>query len=199
MPRKIARMSKDIPLSQADVLEQLRDVETMFRLNPHLTVNRFSLSSGSKMEPGSEISVDFDDYVTEAQYSLKATCNEYRPDSGWILEYSSGNKLTTALFVVNLNGSSRITLEETYKDEESENFDWHQQQLDYWLRSIEAYLILISRKGPRASLSKWFMRRLWIPAGPSGRNTSLLILRISLVEIALIVAIIVMWALFMQK
>lgn len=199
MARKVGRISPDVPLSRAVAFDQLCEMETVFRLNPHWTIKSFSLSSGSRLELGSRLAVELEDYAKNTKYSLKATCTEFDQNSGWVLEYSDGKKLSTSLFIGDSNESSRITLEEIYVDEESENILWHQQQLEFWLRSIAAYLVLLSRKGPRASLTRWFMRKFWIPASPSGRSVSILILKLSLVEFALIVAIIVMWALFMQK
>jgi hypothetical protein len=199
MSRKVGRISPDVPLSQAAVFEQLREIETIFRLNPHWTIKDFALSSGKRLEQGGKLAVELEDYAKNTKHSFNATCTVCEPDTTMVLEYSGGRKLSTTLFVGGLNGSSRITLEETYEEDESENLEWHQQKLEFWLRSIVAYLMLLSRTGPRASVTKWFMRRFWIPASPSGRSISLLIFKISLIELGLIVAIIIMWALFMQK
>ena len=128
-------------------------METVFRLNPHWTIKSFSLSPRRTLELGSLLDVQLEDYAKSTQHSLQATCTAFDRDSGWVLEYSGGSKLSTTLFIGDSNGSSRITLEETYSAEESDNIPWHQQQLEFWLRSIVAYLVLQSRKGPRASLT----------------------------------------------
>ncbi len=200
MSRKVARTAPDVPLSPESVFDQFCGLERVFRLNPHWTVQRFVVSPGPRLQSGSRIDAEIEDYATGEVYRLDGECTGFEPPKTLILEYGDSPKRRTKFFIGEVDGGSRITVEETYGDEEDEDrLQWHRQQLEFWVRSIIAYLRLLVRPGVKAGITRWFMNRFWIPATPSGRRISIFVLKLSLVELVLIVAILVGWALFSHK
>lgn len=182
------------------VFDQLCGIERVFRLNPHWTVERFVISPGPRLQAGSRIEAEIEDYATGEVYRLDGECTCFEPPRTMVLEYGDSPKRGTKFFVGEVDGGSRITVEETYgEEEEDDRLQWHRQQLEFWVRSIVAYLRLQARPGIRAAITRWFMNRFWIPATPSGRRISIFVLKISLVEIVIIVAMVAAWALFTYR
>ncbi len=197
MPHTVARTAPEVPLAPESVFDQLCHIEKVFRLNPHWTVQRFAVSPVRKLQPGSVIEAELVDYATSETYRLRGTCTSFEAPKRLTLEYRESSKRETKFCVSEADTGSRITVEEVYGDEENEKrLQWHRNQLDFWLRSIIAYLKLQAAAGIKARVTRWFMDRFWIPATPSGRRISIIVFKLSLVELVLIVAIIVGWALF---
>jgi hypothetical protein len=146
------------------------------------------------------MSFDLEDYGSGMSFSVVASFERVEKPYKIQIDYSGWNKCLTSFFIGEIDNGSRLTVEETYTENEpDENFEWHNTQLTYWVRSISAYLGLCSRSGLRARANKFFMDRFWIPATPSGRRISIILLKISIVELVIIIAIIVMWSIFSGK
>ncbi|MEW6348770.1 MAG: hypothetical protein AB1646_06880 [Thermodesulfobacteriota bacterium] len=200
MPRTVARTAPNVTLPPEQVFEALCRIERVFRLNPHWTIRNWSASPSDRLAQGSVVAVDIEDYATSENLSIRATCRICEPPSRLELAYEGSRKLSTVFLVSEVHGGSRLTVEETYSDEEDPaNFTWHKDQLEFWVRSLSAYLRLLGTRGWKAWLYQRFMDRFWIPASPSGRRISIVVFKISIVELVLILAIIVMWALFFQR
>lgn len=200
MSRTVARTAPDVPLTPEAVFDQLCSIEKVFRLNPHWIIRRFEVSSGGELRLDSTIDAEFEDYSTGDVYRLEGRCTLFEQARMFVLEYAGSPKIRTKVFVAEADAGSRITIEETYGDEEDDDrLQWHRRQLEFWVRSVIAYLRLLATPGLRAGVTRWFMNRFWIPATPSGRWISIIIFKLSVVELVIIVAIIVAWALFSHK
>jgi len=158
------------------------------------------VSPDAHITAGSVTSIEFEDYATSEIWSLRGTCHVCEPPRQLELVFEGSHKLSTAFLVSESQAGSRFTVEETYSDDEDpDKFGWYKEQLDFWVRSLAAYLKLRGAKGWRARLNLWFMDRFWISASPSGRRISIVLFKITIVEVVLILAILVMWALFFQR
>lgn len=200
MPRTVASTSPEVKLPPDQVFDTLCRIGRVFGLNPHWTVRYCSVSPDAHINAGSVIFIEFEDYATSEIWSLKGTCRISEPSRQLELVFEGSHKLSTAFLVSESLAGSRFTVEETYSDDEDpDKFEWYKEQLDFWVRSLAAYLRLREDKGWKARLYLWFMDRFWISASPSGRRISIALFKISIIELVLILAILVMWALFFQR
>lgn len=198
--RAVKRTSRDISLPPDAVFSIISNIERTLRLNPHWTIKNFQPSKSTGVETGTSVSFDLEDYGSGKSFSVQATCEQIKKPQEMRIAYSGWNKILTVFFIGQIDNGSRLTVEETYtEDEPDENFEWHNTQLTYWVRSISAYLHLCGRTGFRDRANRFFMDWLWIPATPSGRRISIILLKISIVELVIIIAIIVMWSIFSGK
>ena len=200
MPRTVTSTSPDLKLPPDQVFETLCRIGKVFRLNPHWTVRYCSVSPDTNITEGSVTSIEFEDYATSEIWSLKGACKVCESPRQLELVFEGSHKLSTVFLVSESQSGSRVTVEETYSDDQDpEKFGWYKEQLDFWVRSLTAYLKLLATKGWKARLYLWFMDRFWISASPSGRRISIVLFKISIVELGLILAILAMWVIFFQR
>ena len=155
--------------------------ELYFRLNPHWIINSFSSSTGN-------YSVEITDHATDLSFALKGTLT--KKTSGFH-EISSDSEEWNLISFYEKNGS--LHAEVTYPNTPSEEVE---RQLVFWLRSIKEYLRLYTTKTINTLIFRYVMNRIILKMTPSQRKISLMLIRITMLEILVILIILVGWFVF---
>jgi hypothetical protein len=155
--------------------------EKFFRLNPHWNIMKI-------ISEDEEFSMEGTDHSSGAPVVLSG-------------KYTSGNQLDVQvtdcywnrIVISKLNDS--ISARVTYTREPSEDEERH---VVLWLRSIKEYLRLHLKTTPVTLFFRIIMDRIILQMNPSQRKISLMLIRITIVELFVILLIIVGYVFFMK-
>lgn len=157
--------------------------ESLFRLNPHWIINEFSSSTPS-------YTAEITDHETGAPTTLNG---EIQWDAGAILSISSdGNEWSTINFYA--KGGS-LHAEVIYSQQPAENVE---KKVVLWLRSIKQYLRIYQTSSLNTRFFRLLMNRVILPMTPSQRKISLMLVRVTILELLVIVLILVGWFFFFR-
>jgi len=157
------------------------DDELYFRLNPHWIIDSYSSANGS-------YSVEITDHATDQSIALKGTVTQ---KSSGFHEISSDSDEWKLISFYEQNGSLHAKV--TYPHAPSEEVE---RQLVFWLRSIKEYLRLYTTKTINTLVFRFVMNRIILKMTPSQRKISLMLIRITMLEILVILIILVGWFVF---
>lgn len=157
------------------------DDELFFRLNPHWVIDSFSSSSGA-------YSVEITDHATDQSVALEGAVTQ---GSTGFPEISSDSDDWQAISFCERNGT--LHAEVTYTDAPSEEVE---RQLVFWLRSIKEYLRLYATNTINTRFFRMLMNRVILKMTPSQRKISLMLIRITALELLVILVILVGWFVF---
>jgi len=165
-----------------DIFSRIRE-ETIFRLNPHWIMNGFSASAES-------FRAEVTDHESEQSFIItgKFSLNEdgfaeiSGDDPGW---------QSIHFFCRGGNLQARVCYG---RDPEEE----HERQVVLWLRSVKEYLRLCTQQTLYTRFFRVLMDRVILQMTPSQRKISLMLVRITILELLVIVVILVGWFFFLK-
>jgi len=68
-----------------------------------------------------------------------------------------------------------------------------EDELQVWLNSVGNYLKLRENNSPLKRLQKWFMDKVWLRLTVSERNIAMIMVKISVLELVLLLVLILAW------
>lgn len=157
------------------------DDELFFRLNPHWIIESFVTSEGV-------FTVEITDHATDQSAVLKGTIVK---DSMGFPSISGDSHEWSTLIFFEKNGSLHVRV--IYADEPEEEVE---RTLVLWLRSIKEYLRLYATSTINTRLFRLLMNRIILKMTPSQRKISLMLIRITILELLVILLILVGWIFF---
>lgn len=158
-------------------------LESLFRLNPHWIIQSFT-SSGENYE------ADLEDHESGEKIPLRGS---YLRDEEGLPAIQAENNLWHAINFREKNGSLHAVVSYSEPPEEDQ-----ERQLVLWLRSIKEYLRLYSKSTLNTRFFRLLMNRVILPMTPSQRKISLMLTRITILEIVVILIILVGWFVFFR-
>lgn len=176
------RVAKVKPL-----LAELLLPETLLRLNPHWILDDLSVAGG-----GFEASLK--DHETSKPFELAGVVS--LTEDGWLkIDFEDADYSEILLFIKDdkLQAKVDFTLEEDDLTEATE------LQLVLWLRAIKEYLRMYSKNSIYAKFFQYIMDRIILKMTPSQRKISLMLIRITVVEIFVILLIVIGYVIFVLK
>jgi hypothetical protein len=171
------------PFTTAGLQEFCRDVERLFRINPHLEFNRFerlgdNLFTFSGRNLSQETPFDF-----EAEFTVQVL------DDGLRVDYDRGIKSSTVFRIEPGEETASLTITDYYDRMPDEEREAHLGEVDrslvIWGQYLQRYM-LDWQKYSKFWLWRWYMRRVWQPMKPMARRITYILLWITVAEIALI-------------
>ena len=165
-----------------DVFARVRE-EFIFRLNPHWIINSFSYSKESYV-------AEITDHETEQPNVLKG---DYSIDPDGFPRISAEQNDWDSLKFFEKNGS--LHAEVNFTEDPSEEVE---RQVVLWLRSVKEYLRLYTTNSINARFFRLVMNRVILQMTPSQRKISLMLIRITILELLAIVLILVGWFFFIR-
>ena len=151
--------------------------ETLLRLHPHWFVEAFT-------QEAETVTADLRDYASDERFRLRYRCETDAGDlpqlvfeEGPLREirfYRQGTELHARV----CSDQSMAVLEERFG-------------LLLWLRGIREYLRLYGRRSPNTLLFRFLMNRVMLRMNPSQRKISIMITKITVVEMLLILALVI--------
>lgn len=155
--------------------------ELYFRLNPHWIIDSFVSSSGT-------YSVEITDHATEESFVLTGTISI---DASGFPVISSDSRDWLSISLCEKNGSLHAGV--TYTETPPEEVE---RLLVLWLRSIKEYLRLYATSTINTRFFRMLMNRVILKMTPSQRKISLMLIRITVLELLVILLIVVGWFFF---
>lgn len=164
------------------VFSQIKE-EFLFRLNPHWIITKFSCLEGS-------YTAEITDHETEVS---KTVTGSYSLNNGGFPQLSGDDIEWQSIRFFLKNGS--LHAEVSYTEEPPEEVE---RKIVLWLRAIKEYLRLYSENTLNTRFFKMLMNRVILPMTPSQRKISLMLVRLTVLELLIIVVILVGWFFFFR-
>ncbi|MDH5327261.1 MAG: hypothetical protein OEZ68_05505 [Gammaproteobacteria bacterium] len=173
----------ELPISEAELFEFCQDIERLFRINPHLVFNEWSVLGKNEYRFTGVNSSQ------EQPFEFDVTMRVEPQDDGLLILYSDGLKKSTRLKVEPHSTGSKLTITDEYTElgaeEKQERLHEVDRSLVIWATDIRSYLQQWKRWG-KLGFYRWYMRRIWQPLKPMGRRITYMLIWISIFEVALI-------------
>ena len=176
---------KNKPLSLAGLLS----VETLLRLNPHWIVENLNEKNGT-------FTATFKDHESEKKFQL--TGSLAFPDAQTLeLSFDEGYYQMIRLFPKDAGFWSEVVYRtEEEQQEPGEDIERH---VVLWIRSIKEYLRMYLKNTPNTVFFRYIMNRIILKMTPSQRKISLMMIRLTVVEILVILFIVIGYVIFVLK
>ncbi len=180
-PQKKGLREYDLGLTNSIILADLLDIEKLFRLNPHWFIDEL-------VEEHGDFSARLRDYVSDREFRLRgrysAAADRLR------LDFEDGPLRSLSLFFRGGKLHGTLELRDAGADEECEHYTL------LWLRGIREYLRLYRVNTPARRFFRFIMNRMVLRMNPSQRKICLMLIRLTLVEIVVILVIVVGYVVF---
>jgi len=164
----------------AEIFSNL-DEEMYFRLNPHWIIDSFA---SSKKAYTAEIT----DHASGQ--SIKLQGNVTLDSAGLPIITADSDNWKSITFS---EKKGNLHAEVIFEDDPSEEVE---RQLVFWLRSIKQYLRLYATNTINTRFFRMLMNRVILQMTPSQRKISLMLIRITALELLVILLILVGWVVF---
>lgn len=174
---------KKKPLSLADLLS----IETLLRLNPHWIVEKLVEENGT-------FTVALKDHETERSFQLMGSlaC----PDAQTLeLSFTQGDYQMIRLFPKDTGFWAEVI----YRSEDEEPNEAVESHVVLWVRSIKEYLRMYLKNTLNTVFFRYIMNKIILKMTPSQRKISLMLIRLTVVEIFVILLIVIGYVIFVLK
>jgi len=161
------------------------DIEKILRLHPNWFVNGLE-------RDGERFSAELKDSATDKKFSLAGRLVSSGPEE-LTLEMTTGELAAVRI----VTGSDDLKVLVDYRNGEPAPED--EQNVLLWLRSIVQYLRLYATSTLNTMFFRLVMNRMLLKMDPSQRKISLMLIRITIVEVAVILVIILGYVFIARK
>ncbi len=168
-------------------------MEKWFRLNPQWTV--LSTENCGRMGKGDTftLKVRYDSSDEEVTYNGVIERLEENESFNIRLE-AAKPRLISVKVEEEKNGHSLLSYEE-FSDEFSAE---EQRDIRLWLNSVANYILIQEKKTLKNKLCKWFIDKVWLKMGPSGKRLVFFVVVIEVVAFAFFL-LLLGWLLIFKK
>lgn len=167
-------------------LTHLLSVETLLRLNPHWIVENLIAENRT-------FTVSLKDHETERAFQLTGCLSSI--DSQTLdLVFEQGDYKKVRLFP----RDTGFWAEVVYSSEEEPD-EAVERHIVLWIRSIKEYLRMYLKNTPNTIFFRYIMNRIILKMTPSQRKISLMLIRLTVVEIFIILFIVIGYVIFVLK
>jgi len=173
---------KKKPLSLPDLLS----IETLLRLNPHWIVENLDEDSGT-------FTVALKDHETEQTFQLSGSL-AFSDAQTLELAFEQGDYSKIRLF----SKDSGFWAQVTYNLEEEPD-EAVERLVVLWVRSIKEYLRMYLKNTLNTIFFRYIMNKIILKMTPSQRKISLMLIRLTVVEIFVILLIVIGYVIFVLK
>ena len=174
---------KKLPLCLTDLLS----VETFFRLNPHWIIENLVAENGA-------FTAALKDHESEKSFQLTGILSSL--DTRTLeVAFDQGDYRKIRLFAK--DGGFWATV--IYSSDDKEPDEAVERHIVLWIRSIKEYLRMYLKNTPNTIFFRYIMNRIILKMTPSQRKISLMLIRLTVVEIFVILLIVVGYVIFVLK
>lgn len=162
----------------------LIDAEKLIRLNPLWTVLTFK-------QDGDTFQAELKDYSSEREFILNGRFVTDMPET-LNVEFTEGDYTLISIRPVEDNYLATVVYTDPEFEEESEQ----EHHTVMWLRGIQEYLRLYQKKTINTVVFRYIMNRIVLTMTPSQRKICLMLLRLTVVEVVVILIIVIGYVFF---
>ncbi len=182
-PLNLPRKNSAQPLAVADLI----DAEKLLRLNPIWTIKEFTSS-------GNEFQADLQDYATDREFTISGSITSEKSQKMQV-NFTGGSYEVLTIQPDGESYSATVVYSDPDFLEESEE----ERHTVLWLRGIQEYLRLYLKKNPNTLFFRYMMNKIVLGMSPSQRKICLMLLRITAVELLVILIVVIGYVYFVLK
>ncbi len=163
--------------------DKLLDEEKLIHLHPHWIIK-------AKNKPDNGIEVTVEDYESRKDilFTIKKTDshpNKTEPKNSFLNFEITGWQVKKLTFWVDKN-KSKVTV--TWDTQEGK--EQLEENILFWIRAIQEYLRMYINPNFKTLAFRALMNKVLIPMSPSQRNISIMLIKITLIEMLVIIIIV---------
>jgi hypothetical protein len=190
--------SINLSVSEATAFEVLSDLNITMRLSPYWSLKELKPLSEGPVKKGSRYEATIEYYGKDVIETHGLEVNEILKDKRISYKVENG-VLKEISFIIEKNSNGILLTHQFLLDSEDEAvLKGTQNEVRFWLRSIGEYLKLAEGKTLWRRFFRWFMDRVWLRLTLSERKIAIIITKISILELALLVVLVIIWNLFVR-
>ena len=167
-------------------LTHLLSVETLLRLNPHWIVEKLAAENSS-------FTAALKNHETEQAFELTGRLSSADPQT-LELVFEQGDYQKVRLFPKDTDFWAEVVYSSAEEPDEAV-----ERHVVLWIRSIKEYLRMYLKNTPNTIFFRYIMNRIILKMTPSQRKISLMLVRLTVVEIFVILLIVVGYMIFVLK
>ncbi|MEK6744636.1 MAG: SRPBCC family protein [Nitrospirota bacterium] len=190
--------SIQLPVSPETAFRVISDLNTLLRLSPFFTLTQFASTEQGPPKQGTSYTVTLDYYATRRIETHNIRVDAFEPNKAISFAIGDGALKSISCDIERSGGG--ITLTQTLMLDAADGtvMAGSQNELHLWMRSVGEYLKLAEGRSLLKRLLLRFMDRIWLKLTLSERNIAIIITKISILEIALLLIVVVLWNLAMR-
>lgn len=166
---------------------QLIDAEKLLHLNPIWIVTELHTDKNT-------FDAEIRDHETEEEFTIKGRIVAGN-DKSLTIDFSEGHYTSVTI----TPGNEKYEATVTYSDPDFQDESDLERNTVMWLRSIQEYLRLYQKNSVNTLFFRVIMNRIVMKMTPSQRKISLMLLRITAVEVLVILIIVIGYVFFVLK
>lgn len=190
--------SIQLPVSPETAFRVISDLNTLLRLSPFFTLTRFASSENGPPQRGTIYTVSLEYYATGRVETHRVEIDAFEPAGAVSFTIAEGAVKGIRYDLERSDGGIRLTQTLLLEAADDTVMAGSQNELDLWMRSIGEYLKLAGGRSLFKRLLLRFMDRIWLKLTLSERNIAIIITKISILEIALLLVLVLAWRMFVQ-
>jgi len=188
--------SIELPVSPETAFRVISDLSTLLKLSPFFTLTRFEPPDYEQPRLWTSYAVTLDYYATCRIETLNLTVDAIEPGKAMSFTIKAGAFRGIRYNIDRSEGG--ITLTQTLMLDAADEtvMAGSLNELQHWMRSVGKYMMLADGGSFPRRLLLGFMDRIWLKLTLSERNIAIIITKISILEIALLLVLVVLWRMF---
>lgn len=182
-----------LPVSAAAAFRVLTDLDIIIRLSPFFTLKNIEPPSGGVTQKGDCCRLTIEYYANKMTVTHDVAIE--RLEMNRLISYDIGNGILTNIAYELEPAGSGIQLTQTFRlnaDDEA-ILKGSQYELHRWLQSVGEYVRLADGTSPLKKVQKMFMDKIWLGLSISERNIAIIMIKISAVELVLLLVLVLIW------
>ena len=187
-----------LPVSPETAFRVASDLNTLLRLSPFFTLTQFALSENGPPQRGTGYMVTLEYYVTGSTAIHRIEVDAFEPNSAVSFAIGEGALKSIRYDIERSEGGIKLTQTLMLEASAETVMAGSQKELNLWMRSVGEYLKLAEGRSLSKRLLLCFMDRIWLKLTLSERNIAIIITKISILEIALLLLLVMAWRMFMN-
>jgi len=182
-----------LPVSITAAYQVITDLNTIIRLSPFFTLKHIETPADSDAKKGDRYRLTIEYYRNKIIETLAIEIERLETDR--LISYTIETGAVKNILYEIAPAGEGVQLTQTFEldSEDAAIIKGTQSELDVWLRSVGNYLKLSTSNSPLNRGQKWFMDRVWLRLTLSERNIAMIMVKISVLELLLLLFLVLIW------
>jgi len=190
--------SLQLPVTREIAFRVVSDLSKLLRLSPFFTLKQFATTDTGLLHRGTSFTITLDHYATRCIETYQYSVAALEPNTAVSFAIETGPVKEIRFDIEPSESGVRLTQTLTLDAADDAVIAGTQNELELWMRSIGEYLKLAERGTLRKKIMLGFMDRVWLKLTLSERNIAIIMTKISALEIALLLVLVLAWRMFAQ-
>jgi len=182
-----------LPVSITTAFRIITDLSTIIRLSPFFSLKNITPATNGAPQKRDRYSLTIEYYGNKMIEAHSVEID--RLDQERLISYAFESGVVRNIRYELEPSGEGVQLTQTFElDSENETIiKGTEDELQVWLNSVGNYLKLRENNSPLKRLQKWFMDKVWLRLTVSERNIAMIMVKISVLELVLLLVLILAW------